>query len=144
MVSSTKMINLFFIRGSFMRMVIISLCILVALLGLWGWFYYASVEPTINYYWDNLSSLSDIVGREDWETAKKNMDIYFDKWDEVKKLWIFFINQRDIDNINSSMQQLYTYLRNQDKILAQAELEHLMVLFYIIDENECLSLENIF
>jgi hypothetical protein len=28
--------------------------------------------------------------------------------------------------------------------LAQAELEHLIVLFYVIDENECLTIENIF
>jgi hypothetical protein len=35
-------------------------------------------------------------------------------------------------------------IENEERILAQAELEHLIVLFYVIDENECLSLENIF
>ena len=127
-----------------MRMVVISLIILLLLTGIWAWFYYASVDPATTYYWDNLSQLSDTVRNEDWETAKKDISIYTDKWYEVKKIWVFFLNQRDLDNIDSSIRQLNTYIENEEKILAQAELEHLIVLFYVIDENECLTIENIF
>lgn len=127
-----------------MRMVVISLIILLLLTGIWAWFYYASVDPTTTYYWDNLSQLSDTVRNEDWETAKKDISIYTDKWYEVKKIWVFFLNQRDLDNIDSSIRQLNIYIENEEKILAQAELEHLIVLFYVIDENECLTIENIF
>ena len=59
-------------------------------------------------------------------------------------MWIYFLNQKDLDNIDSSIRQLNVYIENEEKILAQAELENLTVLFYVIDENECLSLENIF
>ena len=127
-----------------MRMVVISLIILLLMMGIWAWFYYGSVNPVTTYYWDNLEYLSSIVKNEDWETAKKDIALHTDKWYEAKKLWVFFINQKDIDNIDSSIRQLNIYIENEEKILAQAELEHLVVLFYVIDENESLILENIF
>lgn len=127
-----------------MRMLVISLSILLLLIGLWGCFYYASVYPVTNYYWDNLSKLSDIVVKDDWERAKIDIDTYTNKWRETKELWIFFLNQKDIDNIDSSMNKLNAYINNKDKVLAQAELEHLKVMFYVVDQNESLSLENIF
>ena len=127
-----------------MRMVVISLIILLLMMGIWAWFYYGSVNPVTTYYWDNLEYLSSIVKNEDWETAKKDISIYTDKWHEVKKTWVFFLNQRDLDNIDSSIRQLNIYIENEEKILAQADLEHLVVLFYVIDENESLTLENIF
>lgn len=127
-----------------MRMVVISLCVLLLLIGLWVWFYYTSVDPVTNYYWDNLGMLSDLVKNEEWVRAKADISTHTDKWYETKKLWIYFLNQKDIDSIDSSIRQLNIYIENEEKILAQAELEHLIVLFYVIDENECLSLENIF
>jgi len=127
-----------------MRMVVISLIILLLMIGIWAWFYYGSVDPVTTYYWDSLIKLSDIVRKEDWERAKRDISIYTDKWYEVKKTWVFFINQEDLDNIDSSIRQLNIYIENEEKILAQAELEHLIVLFYVIDENECLTIENIF
>ncbi|HQK53696.1 MAG TPA: DUF4363 family protein [Sedimentibacter sp.] len=127
-----------------MKMVVISLIILLLMIGIWAWFYYGSVDPATTYYWDSLIKLSDIVRNEDWETAKRDISIYTDKWYEVKKTWVFFINQEDLDNIDSSIRQLNIYIENEEKILAQAELEHLIVLFYVIDENECLTIENIF
>lgn len=127
-----------------MKMVVISFIILLIMIGIWAWFYFGSVEPITTFYWDRLTELTDIVRNEDWETAKKDISAYTDKWYEAKKLWTFFINQKDLDNIDSSIRQLSIYIENKEKILAQAELEHLIVLFYIIDENECLTLENIF
>ena len=127
-----------------MRMVVISLIILLLMIGIWAWFYYGSVDPVTTYYWDSLIKLSDIVRKEDWERAKRDISIYTDKWYEIKKTWVFFINQEDLDNIDSSIRQLNIYIENEEKILAQAELEHLIVLFYVIDENECLTIENIF
>ena len=61
--------------------------------------------------------------KEDWERAKRDISIYTDKWYEVKKTWVFFINQEDLDNIDSSIRQLNIYIENEEKILAQAELE---------------------
>ena len=127
-----------------MRMVVISLIILLLFIGVWAWFYFTSVDPVTDYYWDSLGKLSDLVKNDDWDNAKANIQVHTDKWYETKKMWIYFLNQKDLDNIDSSIRQLNVYIENEEKILAQAELENLTVLFYVIDENECLSLENIF
>ena len=127
-----------------MRMLVISIIILMLMIGAWAWFYYGSVDPVTTYYWDNLTHLSDLVRNENWERAKEDISTYTDKWYEVKKTWVFFLNQKDLDNIDSSLRQLNIYIENEEKTLAQAELEHLIVLFYVVDENECLTIENIF
>ena len=98
-----------------MKMVVISLIILLLMIGIWAWFYYGSVDPVTTYYWDSLIKLSDIVRNEDWETAKRDISIYTDKWYEVKKTWVFFINQEDLDNIDSSIRQLNIYIENEEK-----------------------------
>lgn len=126
-----------------MRMVVISLIVLLALVGIWIWFHFTSIEPTTAYYYDKLAELSDLLNDNQWHRAEEDMLLYYDKWDDTRNLWIYFINQNDIDNIDSSIKKLISFIKNQDKIMAQAELEHLRVLFNIIKENECLSLENI-
>ena len=130
--------------GIIMRMVVISFIILLLMIGIWAWFYYTSIGPVTTFYWDKLTELTDVVRNEDWERAERDLAEYTDKWYETKKVWVFFVNQRDLDNIDSSIRQLGVYIENKEKVLAQAELEHLIVLFYIIDENECLTIENIF
>lgn len=126
-----------------MRMVVISLIVLLVLIGIWAWFHYTSIEPTTAYYYEKLAELSDLINDNQWHRADADMQLYFDKWDDTRNLWIYFINQNDIDNIDSSIKKLVSFIKNQDKTMAQAELEHLRVLFNIIKENECLSLENI-
>lgn len=126
-----------------MKMVLISLLVLLILMGVWIWFHFTSVEPITSYYYESLKELSNIINIEQWHEAEKDMLFYDDKWNETRNLWIYFINQSDIDNIDSSIQRLKSFIKNKDKTMAQAELEHLRILFNIIKENECLSLENI-
>jgi len=126
-----------------MRMVVISLIILLLLVGVWIWFHYTSIEPVTTYYWEKLIELSNSIYVDDWQKSEYDMRNYFKKWENTRKLWVYFINQNDIDNIDSSIRKLDSYIKNRNKNMAQAELEHLRVLFNVIKENECLSLENI-
>lgn len=126
-----------------MRMVIISLLVLLVLVGIWIWFHFTSVEPTTTYYYEVLTELSNLIYTDQWNKVETNMLYHYDNWKDVRNLWIYFINQNDIDNIDISMRKLDSFIKNRDKTMAQAELEHLRVLFIIIKENECLSMENI-
>lgn len=126
-----------------MRMVVISLIILLALMGVWIWFHFTWVEPVTSYYYEELDGLSDLIYGGQWREAEDNMLLYSDKWEDVRNLWIYFINQNNIDSIDSSFKRLDSFIKNHDKAMAQAELEQLRILFNIIKENECLSLENI-
>jgi hypothetical protein len=124
-------------------MVIISLLVLLVLVGIWIWFHFTSVEPTTTYYYEVLTELSNLIYTDQWSKVETNMLHHYDDWNDVRNLWIYFINQNDIDNIDISMRRLDSFIKNRDKTMAQAELEHLRVLFIIIKENECLSMENI-
>ena len=127
-----------------MRMVIISLIFFLLFIGLWIWFHYTSVEPVTTYYWEKLIDLSNLIYVDDWQKAEYNMNEYFENWKNIRNLWVYFVNQSEIDEIDFSIRKLDSYIKNRDKNMAQAELEHLRVLFNVIKENECLSLENIF
>lgn len=126
-----------------MKMVVISLVVLLIFVGIWIWFHFTSIEPVTTYFYEMLVDLSNKIYTEQWHKAETDMLFYYDKWEEAKGLWIYFINQNDIDNVDSSIRKLDSFIKNRDKVMAQAELEHLRVLFNIIKENECISLENI-
>jgi hypothetical protein len=126
-----------------MKMVATSLIVLLILIGVWIWFHFTSIEPVTSFYYEKLAELSDLIDDDQWRRAGADMQIYHDKWDDTRNLWVYFINQNDVDSIDSSIKKLVSFIKNQDKTMAQAEIEHLRVLFNVIKENECLSLENI-
>lgn len=127
-----------------MRMVVISFVFLLLLIFVWAWFHFTSVEIITSYYWENLLDLSNVIYNENWDKAERDMIVYNKKWEQTRGLWVYFLNQHDIDEIDKSFKMLSVYIHNYNKTMAQAELEQLRVYFNIIKENECLSLENIF
>lgn len=126
-----------------MRTLVLSLVIFIIMLGFSWWVLDKYIEPVTTYFSESCDTLSDTIDVEDWEKAQKDMKKYYDKWEADKKLWIYLINQRDIDGLESSFKRIEVFITNKDKNLAQAELEHLKILFNVIIENERLSLENI-
>jgi len=127
-----------------MRMVVISFIVFVLVILLWVWFHFTSVEVVTSYYWEKLIELSNSISVDDWNKAETDMMEYTVRWEKTRKLWIYFLNQKDINNIDASFKKLDVYIRNFDKTMAQAELEQLRMLFNVIKEQECLSLDNIF
>jgi hypothetical protein len=125
-------------------MLIISFIFLLAFIFLWWWFNSTSIEVMTSYFWDNLDNLSDKINNDNWNEAKRDMMTYSERWEETRKIWIYFLNQYDVNSIDSSIRVLNSYIINSDKSLSQGEIENLKVLFGIIKDSECLSLENIF
>ena len=103
-----------------MRMVMISLVILMVLVGVWVWFHFSSVEPTTTYFYQVLTELSNLIYTDQWQKAEEDLLFYYDKWENARNLWIYFINQNDIDNIDSSIAKLESFIINRDKTMAQA------------------------
>lgn len=127
-----------------MRMLIISLIFLLLMTGIWMWYHFTSIQPMTEFYNEGINNLLTIVENELWEKADEDIGLFMDKWEEVKGVWIFFIDQNDLDSVESSMRKVGIYIKNRDKTHAQAELEHMRVLFHSIKENECLTIQNIF
>jgi len=127
-----------------MRMMVISFIVILIILFIWFWFHFSSIEVVTSYYSENLRELKEMIKDEDWDKANVEIVKYNDKWQEFKKPWVYFLNQNDVNNIDISFKRLEIYIKNSNKIMAQAELEQLFEYFYVIKENECLSWDNIF
>ncbi|WP_179238921.1 DUF4363 family protein [Sedimentibacter hydroxybenzoicus] len=127
-----------------MRMLIISLIFLLLMIGIWMWYHFTSIEPMTKFYNESINDLLIDIENEQWDKADEAILLYMNKWEEVKNVWIYFIDQKDLDGIESSMKKINVYIKNRDKSYAQAELEHMMILFNSIKENECLTIQNIF
>jgi len=113
-------------------------------MAIWTWVHFTSIDPMTEYYREELTGLGDLIDAGDWDSVESNMVNYYEEWQDTRELWIYFVNQDDIDNIDASMEKLKSFVGNRDKVMAQAELEHLKVLFVVIKENECVTLDNIF
>nr|WP_312577192.1 DUF4363 family protein [Sedimentibacter sp.] len=126
-----------------MRMMVISFIVILIIIFIWFWFHFSSIEVVTSYYFEKLIDLSNTIEENDWDKARIDMIEYYDKWEESKLPWIYFLNQKDIDDIDISFAKLEIYIRNKNKAMAQAELEQLKAYFNVIKENECLTWDNI-
>ena len=117
-----------------MRMLIISLIFLLLMIGIWTWYNITSIEPVTEFYVENGQ----------WERADEEILLYISKWDEIKNIWVYFIDQKDLDAIETSIKKANVYISHREKSHAQAELEHMSILFNGIKENERLMIHNIF
>lgn len=127
-----------------MRMVVISFIVLLIMILVWVWFHFTSIELITSFFWEDLINLSNYIYNDNWDKAEVNLAVYIKKWENARNLWVYFINQKDIDQIDKGFKMLNVYINNFNKTMAQAQIEELRVLFNVIKENECLSLENIF
>lgn len=127
-----------------MRMMVISFIVILIIIFIWFWFHFSSIEVVTSYFFENLIDMSNSIDANDWDKARTDMIKYSKKWEESKLPWIYFLNQKDIDNIDTSFSKLDVYVKNENKTMAQAELEQLKAYFNVIKENECLTLDNIF
>lgn len=127
-----------------MKSIIIVLLCLILVIGIWAVLYYYSIAKVTAFFWDELEDLSLLVKKSEWDNVEKSMKDYTKKWEKTRVLWMMFLHQYDIDGINISIYKLeeYVYMRNIP--LSLGEIEELKYRFRIVDESECLSLENIF
>jgi hypothetical protein len=127
-----------------MRMMVISFVVILILIFVWIWFHQSSIEVVTSYYLENLTELGNTINIDDWDKARIDIVKYCNKWEKSKIPWIYFLNQKDIDNIDVSFAKIDIYIENTNKTMAQAELEQLKGYFNAIKANECMTWDNIF
>lgn len=127
-----------------MKMLLISMAWLVIIVLIWAFFYYMSIEETIDFFDKELLKIYEAAINENFLEAKLNLDKVHDRWKKEEKLWIYFIHQGDIDDIDSSILKLYAYIKTENKSMILAEIEELKKNFKMVKGNESLTLENIF
>lgn len=117
---------------------------LVMLIIVGSWFFlYQSVGKQTEEYVENLNRLLLALEDEQWKTASGQFSQIHDSWKETRDKWTIFLHHHEIDNIDLSMARTTQYIETQNKPLSLAEIEALKQLFYIVRENEALTLTNI-
>lgn len=127
-----------------MKMLVISFIVFLIIISIWFMFHFPYIDDVINDYSERLVEISNNVYLEQWDAVEIDLSNFVEDWGKIRKMWTYYLNQKDIDNIDISIKKLHIYIINKNKIMAQAEVEQLKVLFKIILENECIALDNIF
>lgn len=127
-----------------MKSIIIVILCLLLIVAIWIVLYYYSISKVTSFYWDELENLSSMIKNDEWYEVNENINAYIKKWEKTRILWMHFLHQHEIDGINISIYKLEEYINTKNIPLSLGEIEELKYRFRIVDESECLSLENIF
>ena len=127
-----------------MKMLTFSFVWLFIVILIWSLFYYLSIEKTIDYFEDELKSISLLVSEDDYNQARVETIKILNRWNKTEKLWVYFVHQGDVDEISSSIRKIDIYIYTENKPLALSEIETLKMYLKMVEGNESLSLENLF
>lgn len=93
---------------------------------------------------NHLTILEDAVSKEDWQTATKEMATVQYEWDNIKRRWQILIDHQEIDNIDSTLAKVKSWVNQESKEDCMAELATLKLFVLHIPEREALRITNIF
>lgn len=127
-----------------MKNSIISIICFLIILAVWFAFYQFSISNIYDYFEENLNKLSEYILDEDFESASSLIDTIINEWNEIEKIWVFFVHQEDIDNIITSINKVKISIEMKNRLYTLSEIEDLMYILRIVRGNESLSLENVF
>ena len=111
---------------------------------LWALFYNYSIVDTVDYSNEELNKLAELLNENNFEEAKLCVANIKNNWENVEKVWIYFVHQGEIDNIKAQINTIEIYVQNQESTFALVEIEDFKKLLNMVKGSECLSLENIF
>lgn len=127
-----------------MKTLYISLAFLIIILITWFLAFNFFIDSTIKNFNSELYALHDDILKEDYIRARTTMDRIVNKWEETEKIWIYFVNQTDIEDIKTAILKIDSYLKIENQSLTLLEIEEFKKFLRLVRGNENLSLENIF
>ena len=96
---------------------------------------------------ENLHSLFIEIEKnimdEKWDDAISIMETAQGEWEKYKEVWPTLIDHFEIDNVNTNMAKLKSYILNKDKIELLSNLAALKILIKHIPEKESFLIQNI-
>ncbi len=127
-----------------MKTLYVSLAWLIIILLVWFFIFNFLINNSIKFFFNELSALQDYLLKENYIEARTNIDRIIKKWEETEKVWIYFVDQTDIDEIKASIQKIDNFIKTKDQVLALMEIEEFKKFLRLVNGNESLSLENLF
>lgn len=127
-----------------MKTLYISLAWLLCIIILWFFVYNFILDNSIKYFFDELDILYDNIIKENYNEAKPIIDKINERWEKTEKIWIYCVNQSEVENIKASINKIENYIKIENQTMALLEIEEFKKFLSLVKGNESLSLENIF
>ncbi|MEG2348060.1 MAG: DUF4363 family protein [Clostridia bacterium] len=102
------------------------------------------IKNTAVYTLADLEYTKNSLNNDKFDLAYENAKDLKNTWTELKKIWQIFINHSEIDEVDSSVTELISYILSNDKIEAMAKIDLLQRDFNHIVENQKVNIQNIF
>lgn len=93
---------------------------------------------------EHLNIIEEAVSVEDWDLASNEIDKVKHKWGNIKKRWQMLIDHQEIDNIESALVRVYSWIDLEGRDDCLTELATLKLFVLHIPEREAFRITNIF
>lgn len=127
-----------------MKTLYVSLVWLLMILVLWFVIYTFIIDRTISYYFKELDILYDKILNENYISAKENVENIKEHWGNSEKIWIYCVNQSEIEVIKTSIRNIEDSILTENQTMTLLEIEAFKMVLRLVRGNESLGLENIF
>lgn len=127
-----------------MRNFIVSLICLVIILCLWCGFSLYSKNTTNALQSQTQTLITDSINRQDWESAEREYVHLLKTWEQYKKYASIFLDSKDINEIDSTLDKAHLYMKAEDVSNSTGEFSYLRDKFSFLYKNDSLSFSNIF
>lgn len=125
-----------------MRSFIISAIIVCILIIIW-YSFFSFLDSNVDRYLAQIEVLVKHIESDHWKEATKVQDKLYKNIEEHKKVYMFFLNHNELDDILNSIGKIERYIESKEKGLALAECATLNIHLEHILEKHSLTLVNI-
>lgn len=127
-----------------MRNFIISLVSILLILCLWAGFSIYSAKMSDALQAQSQHLITSSINKGDWTSAESDYNKLRETWDEYRKAASVFLDSKDINEIDSTMDKAYLYMQAEDISNSSGEFSYLKDKFKFLHQNDSVSLANIF
>lgn len=127
-----------------MRNFIVSMISLLIVISLWVGFSVYSGKMTDALQTQSQKLITSSISREDWASAETDYRQLSELWHRYKKTASIFLDAKDINEIDSTMDKAYLYMKAQDVSNSTGEFSYLKDKFQFLYQNDTLSFSNVF
>ncbi len=127
-----------------MRNFIVSLIAILIVLCVWTCFsiYSSGMSDKLQAQTSQLVSTS--INKGDWVSAEKEYRQLHGMWKQYRKAASVFLDSRDINEIDSTMDKAYLYMQAEDISNSSGEFSYLGDKFKFLHQNDTVTFANIF
>ena len=127
-----------------MRNFIVSLIAILIVLCVWTCFSIYSSGMSDKLQAQTAQLVTASINKGDWVSAEKEYRQLYGMWKQYRKAASVFLDSRDINEIDSTMDKAYLYMQAEDISNSSGEFSYLGDKFKFLHQNDTVTFANIF